>query len=306
VRGDFAVRISQCLERGNLLALHGDEAREHDIEQECRHAEENRRDDDSHRLKLRQLVLDEPVGQLIGARHGAQASVAGEETVDRRHRLRLGRASHQRERRVVERAFHVERRGKRAMLHPEDAEPRVVRHDFARANRVDVFRRQRDADDAQLTPAAVDGRADAVAGQEPVREGEPLAGEHLVHRFRPPPPAEKRLVQNRLLARGNRDEPSRGGFDHPGNVERDIHDDACRHPRDARDGGKVVSHAERRALDHDEHVGKAEPVVVGSLGEPHRVEGAEIRDEHRDTGRDDQADRQPLAAGVPEVTQELP
>ena len=54
-------------------------------------------------------------------------------------------------------------------LHPEDAEAPVVRDDLARPNVVDVLGRERDADDVQRAPPAVDDGADAVARLKLVR-----------------------------------------------------------------------------------------------------------------------------------------
>ena len=73
------------------------------------------------------------------------------------------RAGRQREHDVVEAALHVERRGQRPPLHPEDAEAPVVGDELARADAVDVLRRQRHADDGQRAQPAVDDRADPVA-----------------------------------------------------------------------------------------------------------------------------------------------
>ncbi len=67
-------------------------------------------------------------------------------------------------------------------------------------------------------------------GSEAVREREPLARQHFVRRFRAPAAAQERLVQDRLLARGNRDESSGRRLEHVRNVERDIHDDSRESP----------------------------------------------------------------------------
>ena len=68
----------------------------------------------------------------------------------------------------------------RLPIHPEDAEPLVVRHQFAGADGVDVLRRQRHADDRELAQPAVDHRGNLIAGIQPVGGDEPFAGEHFV------------------------------------------------------------------------------------------------------------------------------
>ena len=183
---DLAVGVAQRLESGDLFALHGNQPGQHDVQQERRHAQKDRRDDEPHRLELRELVLDEPIRQLIGTGNRAETAVAGEDSIDGGNRFGLRRPAHHRERRVVERAFHVERRGQCSLFHPEDAESRVVRHDLARTDRVNVFGRQRDADDPQIAPASVDRGGDLVAWPKPVREGERL---RVTSTSSPPPAA---------------------------------------------------------------------------------------------------------------------
>ena len=83
---------------------------------------------------------------------------------------RLMRREHERD--IVESAFHVERRRQRSLLDPEDAEPRVVRHELARPDAVDVFGRRDNANDRQLPPSAVDHGRHQGAGLQVVAIGE--------------------------------------------------------------------------------------------------------------------------------------
>ena len=86
----------------------------------------------------------------------------------------------QREHDVVEAALHVEGRGQRLLVHPEDAEALVVGHQLARPDAVDVLGRQRDADDGQAAEASVDDRRHLIAQLELVGDDEAFAGQHLV------------------------------------------------------------------------------------------------------------------------------
>ena len=58
-------------------------------------------------------------------------------------------------------------------------------------------------------------------------------------------------------------------------------------------------------LSVDEHIGKAEPVVVGLPRARERVERAEVRHEHRHARGDDERDGDRLAACGPEIPQQL-
>ena len=66
------------------------------------------------------------------------------------------------------------------MLHPQNAEVLGVGQHVARLDLKHVLRRERDADDAQLLPPAVDDRHDRVADVQLVGLHERLAGQHLV------------------------------------------------------------------------------------------------------------------------------
>lgn len=67
VRGDCGVGVAHGLECGYFAALGSDLARQHDIEQECRHAEENDRKDGRHGFHFIDFLAQHFVGELIVA-----------------------------------------------------------------------------------------------------------------------------------------------------------------------------------------------------------------------------------------------
>ena len=166
--------------------------------------QEDEREDEAEGLELRQLVVERPGRELQRSRmaprppYGSSSRSSPAIDVVRR------RAARQRQRHVVEAALHVEGARQRPALHPEDAEAAVVGHELARPDAVDVLRRQRDADDGQRAPPAVDDRRDAVAGTEAVRLDEDLAGQHFVgpRRVDPAPRRKEHVVERRLAAIG--------------------------------------------------------------------------------------------------------
>ena len=79
-----------------------------------------------------------------------------------------------------ERAFEIVGAGERLFGHPDDAIAAVIRHDVARADRVDELRRQRDADDDELALATIQDRREPRARHKSMRIGEALADHNLV------------------------------------------------------------------------------------------------------------------------------
>ncbi len=237
-----------------------------------------------------------------------ETAEGGDHLVQPRDHVVFRSARHQRERQVVETAFHVERRRQAAAVHPEDAETRIVRHQLPRADAVDVLRRQRDAHDLEVAPPAVDDRADAIARTEVTADGEGFADQDLVRILerRETAAPEEEIVQHRRRRNGNADQASAGGFRQVGHVERHVHDDAGVHAGDAGDLGHAVLQVERRAREPGKHVREPVALVIGRLGVPERRERAQVHDEHRDAGADHQADRKRLTLECPEVAQQLP
>ena len=205
---DRQVAVSKCLQRGDLGPLQRQRTRERDIQDEGRDQEEDERQHEAEALKLGQLVLDRPVGQLEGPWNRAQAAIRFEHAVEPCNRLVRGEAGAQSQHDVIESAFHVERRAKRLTVHPEDAEPLVVGNELAWTDAVDELWRQRDAHDLEPAEPAVDHRRHLIAGIEPVCDREALAGEDFVAvpRFDPASAAEEQVVHAGTPVRGNRDQ----------------------------------------------------------------------------------------------------
>ncbi len=172
--------IAEGLEDRDLLALQGDEPADHDVEQEGRHAEENRREDRRRRLQLLEFLGQETVGELVLARIGARAAIGGEDAVDAVDYLLRVRAVLQGQGDVVERARHVVGGAERVAPHPEHAVALEVREHRAGRDLVHVFRRHGHAHHGERLALAVDDRGDLVARFEPVRFGESVGEHHLV------------------------------------------------------------------------------------------------------------------------------
>ena len=68
-----------------MLALQRQGAREGDVEDEGRHAQEDERQDEAQGLQLRQLVLQRPVRQLQRARDRAEPAVGFEQPIELDH-----------------------------------------------------------------------------------------------------------------------------------------------------------------------------------------------------------------------------
>ena len=96
---------------------------------------------------------------------------------------------------------------------------------------------------SQVAAAAVDDGADAVAGVDAARQGEPFADEHLVRRGRPTgsrPRRRKRSFSVGACGTGIADEAPGRRLAHAGDVERHVDDDARVDARHARDLGDAL------------------------------------------------------------------
>jgi hypothetical protein len=86
---DGAVRITECLQRGDLRPLQRERASERHVQHERRDSEEDARDQQSECLQLRQLVVERPCGHLQRSRRGTSASIRLEHTIDCVDHVRL-------------------------------------------------------------------------------------------------------------------------------------------------------------------------------------------------------------------------
>ena len=78
-----------------------------------------------------------------------------QQRVQPRNHFAFARAPRQSNADVVKRLVHVEHRPHYVAAHPQHTKAPVVGENFGRADFIDVFRRHRDANDAQRLPLAV-------------------------------------------------------------------------------------------------------------------------------------------------------
>ena len=197
VPGQLTIRVSERFERSDLRALQRQRARQRDVQDKGRDAEEDGWRDEAEGLELSELVVEHPGGCLDGPRDRAEAAVGFEQPVEPGDDVGGIGPSRGRDGHVVETALHVECGCEGAAAHPEDPELPLIREDRARTDGVDVLRRQRDPDDRQPPAPSVDDRGDAVAGIEAVGFAKDLAREHFVGTggIDPSSPAQEHVVQ---------------------------------------------------------------------------------------------------------------
>jgi hypothetical protein len=180
VHEDLAVVVAERLERRDLTALELHEAREHDVEQERRDQQEERRELRRHVLELPELLGEEVVRELSIATVRAEPAVATEHLVDAVDDGSLVGSGHDREHRLVEGALHVERRLRGVAAHPDHRAFLRVHRDLARAEHDHELRREPHPHHAHLAPHPADHERDAGTAAEAVRFGERVREHHLV------------------------------------------------------------------------------------------------------------------------------
>ncbi len=307
MRGDRAVAVAKRLQCRDLLALRPHQARDHHVQQERGHAQEDGGNDVADRAVLRELGGDDALGGLFRPAVRARASPRCEQPVQFRDHVRLARARLQLQRDAVERALHVHRASQHVPTQPEHAEQARVREDVRARDLVDELRRDRHAHHAQPFPAAVDDRADLVTGFEPVRLRETLAHEHFVALRRDPAAgAQVERVQHRAALRRDRDQPPVRGLLQPRHVQQRVDLDARLDRGDARNARDAVGQRLRRPLDRREHVREAGLLVEAVARAFERVHRAAHRDHAHHAAPDQRRDRQHLAPVAPQVPQQLP
>ncbi len=308
VPAECRVAVPERLEGGDLRALQRERARERHVQDERRHHQEDERQQQADALELRELVLEHPVRELQRARDCAEPAVGLEQAIQLRNRLLGGRIVAERQRDVVEAAFNVERGGERLVLHPEDPEPPVIRHQLAGADAVDILRRERHADNGEAPEPPVDDRRHDAPRRQAVRRDESLAGKDFVGAaaFDPPAAAEKEVVDRGASIGGDRDEPARRRRVELLQGKGHVRDDAGFEGRDAGDGGDVARDPLRRTFQRGKHVGEPLPFVVGALRLPQRREIREVHDIHGDAGCHHHRDGERLSPHRQEVAQQLP
>ena len=245
--------------------------------------------------------------KLVLAGKRPQSAVAIEQLIDAENHFLDRRVSLQAERDVVERAVHVVGVGERFVFHPEDAEVLGVGQHVARLDLEHVFGRERDADDLQRFPLAVDDRHDRVADVHAVLLDERLAGEHLVVAAERelPAAADVDLIERRLARHRQRDQLPHGRLVEPRHVERHVFDDPRFELRDAGHLLEPIDDRIGRALDAGEHFREAIAFVKRRPRHFERMQNRPRVDERGHAGRDHQRDRKHLPLHLRHVAEQL-
>jgi hypothetical protein len=178
--GDGAPPEAERAQGGDDGPLDPDEPREDGVQEERRHAEEDRRHHARLHRDLIELGHQVPVRELVLPRVGAEPAVGREQIVEPVDHLALVGPVREGQRDAVEGAVEVEGEAEGVLVHPDDAVAPLVGDDLAAAHGEYELWRERDARDVQRREAPVDDGGDRVAGSELVRVGERLVDQHLV------------------------------------------------------------------------------------------------------------------------------
>ncbi len=81
VQPDAQIGVAESLEQPDLRALHHHQARQHDVDQEYRYRQKDRRNIGCRNLDLAQLVGEKTVGQLVGTAIGAEPAIAQQQLI---------------------------------------------------------------------------------------------------------------------------------------------------------------------------------------------------------------------------------
>ena len=134
-------RIAERLQQPDLLALKGDQAGQRHVDQECRHREEDRRQNLADAAQLQQFAVEERVGELVLAPIGPLPAIRREQGVDMLYGRLFGGAGHQLDDDIGKRAVEIVGSGEGLFRHPDDGEASRVGHDIARSDGVDELGR---------------------------------------------------------------------------------------------------------------------------------------------------------------------
>ena len=176
--------VAKGFEDGDLVALHADQALEHHIEEKGGDGEENGREHPGQGCQLAEFLVQHAVRHLLHAVGRAGRAIAGEEAVnggDDRLRVRTGGEA---ERRLIERAFHIERSGKRPLRQPQHGVAQIIREHRAGADEIQMLGGTCRADNRKTLLSPVNNRLQRVARLQAVRFGKRRADEHLARRPR--------------------------------------------------------------------------------------------------------------------------
>ena len=158
VDDELARPVAERLERGDLLALRADDARQEHVKEERRDAEEDDREGGRQLAKLRDLLVDQLARRLVPPPDRAEPAVRLEDGVDAVDRLAFVGADGELDRRVVEGAHEPGGLRQRLAVHPGDAEVPRVGEARSRGGGPDELGRHRGPDDLELREPPVDDR----------------------------------------------------------------------------------------------------------------------------------------------------
>jgi len=170
-----------------------------------------------------------------------------------------------------------------------------------------VFRRNRDADDAQTLLAAVDDGDQRVAGTQCIGSGKGFAGQYLacVACLYHPPATDIDAVELAVGRCGKRYQACAGRFVQAAHIQRRIEHHASFDRIDAGNVPYPLQQRDRSAAQIAKYIGKPVlRIVVGLCGQQRFIRAAH-RDEGGDTAHRHQRNRHSLAAHAPQVAHQL-
>ena len=176
--------VAKGLENGDLVALHADQALEYHIEEEGGDGEEDGREHPGQGRQLAEIFVQYAVRYLLHAVGRAGRAIAGEEAVDSgddRLRVRTGGEA---ERRLIERALHIERSGERPLRQPQHGVAQVIREHRAGADEKQMLGGTCRADNRKALLSPINNRLQRIARLQTVRLRKRRADEHLARRPR--------------------------------------------------------------------------------------------------------------------------
>ncbi|MCY1228631.1 hypothetical protein D9M72_409570 [compost metagenome] len=302
--GDNAgVEVPERLEQTKLLAFERDQSAECQVDEEGADDEEDRRKRAAHVSEHVEPVLEIGMRGLVLASVGSAAAVRLEHIVERIGDFRLHGIRHQLEAHRGERALQTEDLGQSALRHPDYRKATIIGHPVAGADRIDILRRQCDADDRQLTLAAVERGGETVTWLEAVRLRKALVDHHLLQivRARQTSVSHVEPLEQRGAAFGQRDEAPGRRFAELRDVEkRKLGDPGFDHG-DARNLGDARDERLRSSCHLREDVSELVALVVGGARLIQRPERSGRQHKGCDAAGDHQGDGEDLSPEPPQV-----
>ena len=217
-------------------------------------------------------------------------AVAVEQHIEALDHVALGRIAQQFEIDRGESAVEIVDACECLFGHPDDAEATIIRHDIARARRIDKLRRERDSDDHKLAFAAIQQGRKARARHKRMRVGEVLVDDDLRgcpglgHSADP----QIEPVERGLADVGQRNELTACGLAKVRNIEQRQLGDAGIDRGNTGNLGDLADQRLRRPPHHGKNVGECIAFVIGRPGLVERPVRPHGQHERRDAAGDHQ------------------